>query len=55
MSGGKKQIDTVQILSAEEAWQVKKPRYNGWQCGHGKHKSKKAYNRKDKSWKDEEY
>ena len=41
MSGGKKQIDTVQVLSAEEAWQVKKPRYNGWQCGHGKHKNKK--------------
>lgn len=55
MSGGKKKIDTVQILSAEEAWQVKKPRYNGWRCGHGKHKNKKAYDRKDKSWKDEEY
>ena len=27
-------------MSAEEAWQVKKPRYNAWQCGHGKHKSK---------------
>ena len=51
----KKDKDVVHVMSSEEAWQVKKPRYNGWQCGHGKHKSKKDYNRNDKSWKDEEY
>jgi len=47
--------NTVHVMSAEEAWQVKKPRYNGWQTRHGKHKNKKAYDRKDKSWKNEEY
>ena len=46
---------TIHVLSAEEAWQVKKPRYNGWQTGYGKHKNKKDYNRNDKSWRNEEY
>ena len=50
-----KRQKTIHIMSAEEAWQVKKPRYNAWQCGHGKHKSKKDYDRNDKSWKDEEW
>lgn len=50
-----KKQETIHVMSAEEAWQVKKPRYNAWQCGHGKHKSKKDYDRNDKSWKDEEY
>lgn len=47
--------DTVHVMTSEEAWQVKKPRYNGWQTGHGKHKNKKGYDRNNKSWKDEEY
>lgn len=51
----KNKIDTIKVLSSEEAFDVQKPRYNGWQTGHGKHKSKKDYNRKDKSWKNEEY
>ena len=55
MSKKRRKQKTVHVLSAEEAWQVKKPRYNAWQCGHGKHKSKKDYDRNDKSWKDEEW
>lgn len=55
MSKKKHKRKTIHVLSAEEVWQVKKPRYNGWQTGHGKHKSKKIYDRKDKSWRDEEY
>lgn len=51
----KKKSEEIVVMTSEEAWQVKKPRYNGWQCGHGLHKSKKDYDRKDKSWKDEEY
>ena len=51
----KKKQETIHVMSAEEAWQVKKPRYNAWQCGHGKHKSKKYYDRNDKSWMDEEW
>lgn len=47
--------DKIRVLSAKEVWQIKKPRYNGWQTGHGKHKNKKVYDRKDKSWKDEEW
>ena len=50
-----KKRGTIHVISAEEAWQVKKPRYNAWQCGYGKHKSKKDYYRKDKSWEYEEY
>lgn len=55
MTRKNKKKETVHVLSAEEAWQIKKPRYNAWQCGHGKHKSKKDYDRNDKSWKDEEW
>lgn len=55
MSKKKNQKGTIKIMSAEEAWQVQKPRYNAWQCGHGKHKSKLDYDRKDKSWKNEEW
>lgn len=51
----KKKSEKIVVMTSEEAWQTKKPRYNGWQCGHGKHKNKKTYDRKDKSWKDEEY
>lgn len=50
-----KKRGTIHVMSVEEAWQVKKPRYNAQQCGYGKHKSKKDYDRKDKSWEDEEY
>lgn len=47
--------EVIKVLSSEEAFDVQKPRYNGWQTGHGKHKNKKAYDRKDKSWEEEEY
>lgn len=33
------------IISATDVWQVKKPRYNAWQTGHGAHKNKKIYDR----------
>ena len=50
-----KKRGTIHVMTAEEAWQVKKLFSNAWQCGYGKHKSKKDYDRKDKSWEDEEY
>lgn len=33
------------IISAADMWQVKKPRFNAWQVGHGPQKNKRAYNR----------
>lgn len=50
-----KKSETIHVMSSLEATRVKKPRYNGWQTGHGPHKNKKAYDRKDKSWKQEEW
>lgn len=41
------------VVPAELIWQVKKPRFNGFACGHGPHRSKKVYDRKDKSWRRE--
>ena len=42
-------ITSMQIFDAQ------KPQFNGYGCGHGPHKSKKSYNRKDKSWRNDLY
>ena len=43
----KRGIGFTQKLSipGEMIWDAQKPRYNGWQTGHGPHKSAKAYDR----------
>ena len=40
-------ITSMQIFNAQ------KTQYNGYVCGHGPHKSKKVYNRKEKSWRND--
>lgn len=37
-------------ITKEQLFDFDKPKYNGFGCGHGAHKNKKKYNRKDKSW-----
>lgn len=46
--------ETIHVLSAIEATRMRKP-YIIAACRCGKHKSKKDYSRKDKSWKRELY
>ena len=41
----------ITIISAVKATEFNKPKYNGFMNGHGPHKNKKKYDRKDKSWK----
>jgi hypothetical protein len=36
------------IITAQQQFDVEKPRYNAHQTGHGAHKNKKAYTRKCK-------
>lgn len=36
------------VIPADKVWQAKKPRYNGFACGHGAHRNRKAYRRKAK-------
>ena len=40
-----KKSQKVLIISAMEIWEMRKPRYDGYTCGHGAHGSKK-YNRR---------
>lgn len=42
-------------ITKEQLFDFNKPKYNGWQTGNGPHKNKKKYNRKNKTWKKEEY
>jgi hypothetical protein len=44
----KKNTPSVLIITAEQRFDVEKPRYNAHQTGHGAHKNKKAYTRKTK-------
>lgn len=46
----KKQTYHCGIITAEQIFNSQKTQYNGFSCGHGPHKNKKKYNRKDKSW-----
>lgn len=39
------------VITSAQLFDMQKPQYNGYICGHGPHKSKKIYNRKNKSWK----
>ena len=34
------------VISAMEIWQMRKPRYNGFACGHGAFANRKKYNRR---------
>ena len=36
------------VIPAERIWDAHKPRFNGYACGHGAHRNKKAYTRKQK-------
>lgn len=38
----------IATITADELFDVQKPRYNAHQTGHGVHKNKKAYSRKSK-------
>lgn len=35
-------------IPADRVWQAHKPKYNGYACGYGAHRNKKAYRRKQK-------
>lgn len=41
------------VITSMQIFDAQKTQFNGFGCGHGPHKSKKAYNRKDKSWRKE--
>lgn len=42
-------------ITAMQIFDAQKPQFNGFGCGHGAHKNKKAYNRKDKAWRNDLY
>lgn len=33
-------------ISAMEIWQMRKPKFDGFACGHGAHANRKRYNRR---------
>ncbi len=33
------------VIPVDQVWNARKPKYNGWQTGHGAHKSAKIYDR----------
>ena len=44
------------VITSEQMFDFQKPKFNGFACGHGLHKNKKAYSRKGKyrnDWRDE--
>lgn len=41
----KKKTKKVMVISAMEIWEMRKPKYDAYVCGHGAHGSKK-YNRR---------
>ena len=47
----KKQVHTI-VIPKEKVLEAEKPRYNPFQTGHGAHKNKKVYTRKQKHRKD---
>ena len=54
MSKRKKKMDRIVVMTSLEATRAAMPKFYP-ACRCGKHKSKKDYDRKDKSWKDEEW
>lgn len=44
-------------IPGEMIWESQKPRFNGWQTGHGVHKSAKVYdrNRAKREFLDDDY
>ena len=54
MSKRKKKVERIVIMTSLEATHAAMPKFYP-ACRCGKHKSKKDYDRKDKSWKDEEW
>ena len=41
----KKKTRKVMVISAMEVWEMRKPRYDAYACGHGAH-GHKGYNRR---------
>ena len=41
----KKKTQKVMVISAMEIWEMRKPRYDGFACGHGAH-GHKGYDRR---------
>ena len=41
----KKKTQKTMVISSMEIWEMRKPRYDGFTCGHGAHGDKK-YNRR---------
>ena len=37
-------------ITKEQLFDFQKPKYNGFVAGHGPHKNKKKYNRRNKDW-----
>ena len=54
MSRKRKRTETIHVLSSLEATRAQMPKYYP-ACRCGKHRSKRDYNRKDKSWRDKEW
>lgn len=54
MARKRKRTETIHVMSSLEATRAQMPKYYP-ACRCGKHRSKRDYNRKDKSWKDEEW
>ena len=42
-------------ITKEQLFDFQKPQYNGFYCGHGAHKNKKKYNRRNKDWMKDEH
>lgn len=45
----KKKAQKVITISAMEIWEMRKPRYDGYMCGHGAHGNKGYNRRKEKA------
>ena len=41
------------VITSMQIFDAHKPQFNGYIYGHGPHKSKKIYNRKNKAWKND--
>lgn len=54
MSKRKNKIEKIVVMTSLEATRMAMPKYYP-ACRCGKHKSKKDYDRNDKSWKNEEW
>lgn len=54
MTRKRKRTETIHVMSSLEATRAAMPKYYP-ACRCGKHRSKRDYNRKDKSWKNEEW